>query len=285
MACHRYLSLRFLGQRHAYGVANAVGQQGTNAYRTLDTSVLTLTGFCHAKVQRIVHILLIHLFDKQSHRPHHDHCVGSLDRDHHIVEMLFLADAQKLHAALHNTFRRVAIAVADTVRERTVVHANANGSVMLLADIQEGHKAVLYLLQFFGIFLIGVFFLDELTCRVDIVARIDTHLLGIERCHVSHTRIEMHVGDKRRSEAVAAYSIVNVLEILSFTHSLRGQSDEFSSCFDNAFSLLHASLCIIGVGGGHGLDAYRIVSSHIQSADMHHRSLAPMIVKQIDHIC
>lgn len=166
-----------------------------------------------------------------------------------------------------------------------MIHADTNRRVMLLTDIQEGHKAVLYLFQFFGIFLIGIFFLDELTCRVDIVARIDTHFLGIACSHVGHARIEMHVGDKRRSEAVAAYSIVNVLEILRFTHSLRGQSDEFSSCFDNAFSLLHASLRIVGVGSGHGLDAYRIVSSHIQSADMHYRSLAPMIVKQIDHIC
>ena len=57
-----------------------------------------------------------------------------------------------------------------------MVHADTDGGVMCLANLDEGDEFLLNLLQFLGIFLIGVFQMLEGASWVDIVARIDTHL-------------------------------------------------------------------------------------------------------------
>ena len=93
MACHGYLSLGLLTERHAYGVAYPV-----------------LASLRHTEMERIVHVLGFHAAHEQPHRAHHHHRVGRLDGYHHIVERLPLAYAQELHAALHDTFGRVTIA-------------------------------------------------------------------------------------------------------------------------------------------------------------------------------
>ena len=108
--------------------------------------------------------------------------------------MLTFADAQKLHAALHDAFRRVAVAVADAVGERSVVHTDAYGGVVLLANVEEWHKALVDFLQFLRILLIGIFVLDELPCRVYVVARIYANLFGDARRHVGHVGVEVDVG-------------------------------------------------------------------------------------------
>ena len=115
VACHRYLSLWLLAQTHTYGVADAVGEQSSDAYGALYTSVFALASLSHAEVERIVHVVAVHLVDKQTHCAHHDDCVGSLDGNHHIVKLLLLADAQKLHAALDDSLGSVAIARHDAV--------------------------------------------------------------------------------------------------------------------------------------------------------------------------
>ena len=56
-----------------------------------------------------------------------------------------------------------------------MVHADADGSMVLLADIKEGDKAVVYLLQLLGIFLIGILQMLESTCCIHIVSRIDAY--------------------------------------------------------------------------------------------------------------
>ena len=91
MACHWNLSLGFLGERHSDGVANAVGKQCTNTHGTLDTSVLTLTGFGHSQMERIVHVLLVHLAHQQAHGAHHHNGVAGLDGYDNIIKILILA--------------------------------------------------------------------------------------------------------------------------------------------------------------------------------------------------
>ena len=68
---------------------------------------------------------------------------------------------------------------------------------MFLADIQEGHQLALDLLQFGSILLVGVFQMLERAAGIDIVARIDAHLLTVERSHIGRMRGEVHVGHQR----------------------------------------------------------------------------------------
>ena len=117
MAGHRNLGLGILRERDSHGVANAVGKQRANAHAALDAAILTLTGLGDAEVDGIMHVLFLHPDNEQPHAEHHHNRIGSLDTDDDIVETLLLADAQKLHTALHNPLRRVAVAVAYAVGE------------------------------------------------------------------------------------------------------------------------------------------------------------------------
>ena len=86
-----------------------------------------------------MHILLVHRLHQQADSRHHDYRVRSLDANNHIIELFTTADSQKLHATLHDTLGRVAIARHDTVRQRAVVDTNANSGVVFFADIEERH--------------------------------------------------------------------------------------------------------------------------------------------------
>ena len=107
--------------------------------------------------------------------------------------MLF-ADSEKLQAAFNDAFRGVAVAVADAVGERSVVNADADSRMMLLANVEKGHKPFLNLLQFLCIFLVGIIVLDESPRRIDVISRVNSHLLGIESGDVCHARVEVNIG-------------------------------------------------------------------------------------------
>ena len=79
---------------------------------------------------------------------------------------------------------------------------DADGSMVLLADIKEGDKAVVYLLQLLGIFLIGILQMLESTCCIHIVSRIDAYFFYILCRHVRYLRIEVNVGHKRHHISV-----------------------------------------------------------------------------------
>ena len=122
---HRYLSLGLLGERHADGVADAVGKEGSDAHGTLDAAVLALSGFGDAEVEGECHALAFHGFDEQAYALYHHHGVAGLDADGHIREILFAADAEEFHAAFDDAVRGVAVARHDAVGEAAVVHADA----------------------------------------------------------------------------------------------------------------------------------------------------------------
>ena len=267
---HGYLSLGLLGERHADGVADAVGKEGSDAHGTLDAAVLALTRLGHSEVERVVHVFAVELCHEQSHRLDHHHGVGRLDGDDHVVEVLPLADAQELHTTLDDTLGRVAVAVAYAVAQRTVVDADAYGCVVLPADVEEGHEAVFYLLQLLGVLLVGVLLMHKLAGRVDVVAGVDAHLLGIERGDVGYMRVEVDVGHERRLVAVGAYAGIDILEVLGFARALCGKTHQLSACLDDALGLGYAGSGVIGVGGGHRLDADRVVASHVDGTYVYH---------------
>ena len=263
VARNGYLRFRLLAQTHADSVADTVGKQCADAHRTLDASVLAFASLGDAEVERIVHVRLVHLGDEQTHRAHHDDRVRRLDAYHYVVELFLLADAQKLHTALDDAFRRVAVARHDAVGERTVVHADAHRCVVFAADVEEGHEAVLQFLEFVGILCVGILNLLEHARRVYVVARVHAHLLCVQSSHVSHVGVEVNVGNERCGVAVGTQLCVYVLQVLSLSAALRSESHEFAACLYDALSLSHARLRVVGVGCGHRLHAYRGVAAKL----------------------
>ena len=185
--------------------------------------------------------------------------------------MFALENAQKLHTALHNTLRGVAIARHDAVAERTVVDADANSSMVLLTDIDKRHQLVLYLLQFLGIFGIGVLQMLERAPGIDIVARIDAYLFAILRCHISGMRRKVHISHQWCLVTVSLQTSRDILHVLSFTRALSGETHQFATRINYTLCLLDTTIGIVGVDGCHRLNADGVLSAN---ADMTHTNLA-----------
>ena len=164
-----------------------------------------------------------------------------------------------------------------------MINADAHGGVVLAADIEEGHEAVLKLLEFLGILLVRIFYLLEDTGRVDIVAGIDADLLSVQGGHVSDVGVEVNVGNERSLITVGTESGVDVLEVLCLATSLRGETNQLASSFDDALSLSHTCLRIVGIGGGHRLYAYGRIATNLNAAHLDGRRLTTAIIKEINH--
>ena len=141
-----------------------------------------------------MHVFLVHFCHKQAHRTHHHDRVAGLDGYDNVAELLTLADAQELHTALYDALRSVSVARHDAVGERTVVHSDAYGGVVVVANAQERHKTLVYLAKFGGIFFVGIFKVLERAGRVYVVAGVYPHFLSVQGGHVGHVGIEVYVG-------------------------------------------------------------------------------------------
>ena len=59
--------------------------------------------------------------------------------------------------------------------------------------------------------------------------------------------------------------------IFSASRELSGEAHQLAASFDDFLCLTDASLSIIGIGGGHRLDADRVIATQIDGSDMCHR--------------
>ena len=75
-----------------------------------------------------------------------------------------------------------------------MVDTDADGSVVLFADIDKGHELGLNLLQFLLIFLVSVLQMLKSAARVNVVARVNSHLLTVLCGNVGGVGCEMDVG-------------------------------------------------------------------------------------------
>ena len=107
--------LRSFAQGNPDGVTQAVCQQGADAQGRFDASVFSVSGFRYTEMQRESHTFLLHDGCQQAYCLYHDHCIGCLDGNDYIREILLHADAQKLHTRFHHAFRCIAIARHDAV--------------------------------------------------------------------------------------------------------------------------------------------------------------------------
>ena len=225
-----------------------------------------------------MHVLTIHLPDKQTHGADHDRGIRRLDADHHIGEILFDTDAQKLHARLHHAGGGVAIARHNAVAERTMVHSETNSRVVGLADLEERNETATYLLYLLRIFLVSVFQLDKSTTRIDIIAGVDADLLDNLRCHISHSSIEMDVGDEGDGVAIAMDGILDLLESKGFLTPLGREAHDGGTGIDNTLDLSRRGHNIVGIRVGHRLHTDRVLATDDDIAHMAFAGFASDIV-------
>ena len=171
-------------------------------------------------MQGIIHTLALHLVYQKAHRTHHYHRVGSLNRDNHIIEIFAFTNTKKLHTALYNAFRCIAITTHDAVGQRPMINSDTHRRMVFFAYLQKRYEAVFYFFDFVGIRLIGIFQYFECASGVYIVTGIDANLLCITRCHIGNVGVKVHIGNQRRVVSLSAQSIMNRFEILGFTFSL-----------------------------------------------------------------
>ena len=142
--------------------------------------------------------------------------------------------------------------------------------MVFLTYINKRYELRLYLLQFFGIFLVSIFQMLESTTGINIVARVDAYLLAILCSHISGVSSKVDIGYERRIVSVSLQTGRDMLHILCLPGALRGETNQFTTGIDDTLGLRHAGLGIIGIGSGHRLDTDRIVTTYSDIAHMGH---------------
>lgn len=137
---HGDLVLGRFGQRNADRVADTVRQKRSDTDSALDASFDPVSRFGDAQVERIIHPLPLHRFRQKPVGGHHDPRIARLHRHHDLIERLFAADAQELHRRGHHPFGGIAPLVENALRERTVIHADADRHAALPASVDEGFE-------------------------------------------------------------------------------------------------------------------------------------------------
>ena len=257
-----------LGEGDANGVAQPVREQSADANRALDAPIHTGPRLGHAKVQRIVHALLVHALHEQPVRLHHHDGVGGLHGQHDLVVVVLAEDAQKLQCGLHHALRRIAVAVHHAVGKRTVVGADTQSASMFFEVRNQRQQRCFDALQFLGVLCVGV--LPHLKLlAVGVVSGVDAHLLDELTGGDRERRAEMDVGHKRTRDAALLHSPPDGRKRLHRFLVGHGEPDDLAVGPVQALDLLHTRYDLRGVGGEHGLNADGRVASdrHIANAD------------------
>ncbi len=120
-----------------------------------------------------------------------------------------------------------------------MVHSYAYGGVVLATNAQERHKPLVYLAQFGGVFLVGIFKMLERAGRVYVVAGVYPHFLSVQGGHVGHVGIEVYIGHQGHHIAVAAQGSIDVAEVFGLLHALRSEPYVLTAGIHNALGLRH----------------------------------------------
>ena len=148
-----------------------------------------------------------------------------------------------------------------------MVHADTHSGMVLLADIDEGHELRLDLLQFGGILLVGIFEVLESAPGINVITRIDAHLLTVEGCDIGSMGCEVDISHKGSRIAIGLQARRDILHVLGLACALCGEAYEFATCIDDALCLGHTALCIIGIYRSHRLDTDGVGASDADVAD------------------
>ena len=164
---------------------------------------------------------------------------------------------RELQRAFHHAERRVAIAVHDAIRERSVIGADAHHPTVLLAKLYQRRKFRADTLEFLLVLRVGVL-ADFKLFLVGVIPRVHAdffHPLGrLER----GIRLEMDVGHQRHFATSGAHFAGDVLEVGGVNSRLGGDPHNLAAGLGECEHLGDAGGRVAGVGGDHRLHADRI---------------------------
>ena len=138
---------------------------------------------------------------------------------------------------------------------------------MLFADAHQRHKTFADALNFFRIFGIGIFQLFKFFL-VYIVTRIDPYFFHDAGCNFCRIGGEVNIRHQRRMISLPAQSIPDGLQIFGFFFRRGGDAHQLGSRFNAANALSNCCIGIHCIGGGHGLNAHRVMRTQQQIANL-----------------
>lgn len=274
-----YLALRGLAERDADGVAQALGQEGADAYGALDAPVLAGAGFGDAEVQGVVHALGLHADGEHAHGIGHDHGVAGLDGDDDVVEVVAAGYVEVFHDGFGHAQGCVAVAHHDAVAEGAVVNAQTQCRAVLPAEVEQGHELGLHPVEGGDIFLGG-----ELAAVVDHawlvgkVAGVDAHLVGSDGgCH-GRPGVKVDIGHEGYVASLLFEEFPHLAESLGLAYALSGDTHDLATGVGNADGLRGGGIHVEARRVGHGLQTHRIVAAHVHAADADDPGRATLVV-------
>src|SRR5205085_7360258 len=177
-------------------------------------------------------------------------------------------DPGEFERAFHHAQRRVAVAIHDPIRERTVIRPDAHRAPELPAKFYQRREALADPLQLGGVLFVGVFEDLELF-RVGVIAWVDPDFLYPLRRFHRGFRFEMNVGDDRHLAAALAQAAYDLLQIRRVLYRRRRDSHDLAADFRQLDRLRDRRRRVHRVASDHRLDANRIGATNSDAADHH----------------
>ena len=189
-------------------------------------------------------------------------------------------DARELQRTFHHAERRVAIAVHDAIRERSVVGADAHHPTAILAKLHQRRKFRTNAFELLLILSVGVLADFELLL-IGVIPRVHADFLhplgGFER----GIRLEMNIGHQRHFAAGGADFAGDVLEVGGVDPCLGGDPHNLAAGLGKREHLGDAGGRVAGVGGNHRLHADRISATEADISDLHLAGQTALIMEQV----
>ena len=138
---------------------------------------------------------------------------------------------------------------------------------MLSAYIDQGPDPVVDPFNFSFVFSFGV--ADPAPFTIDVIPGVDPDLFNMLRCDQCRFWLVVYVGDQGGAIASCPEFLFDDVQVFSLPDPGSRDPDVFAARFDHPDRLLHRRQGVHGVGGGHGLDADRVVPTegHITNLD------------------
>ena len=192
-------------ERDADSVAQPVLKQRADADGALDPPVAPVPGLGDSDVERVAAAVGHAIRQARRQQAIGLDCnlgVARLHAEDDVVKALALAHVEELQRTLHHAGRRVAVAVQDAVRQRSVVGADANGAAAILAEAHQRQETLGDALDLLGVLRIGVL-ADSEPLLVGEVSGVDPHLLHVFRRDHGGVGREVDVGHQRNLDTAS----------------------------------------------------------------------------------
>mmetsp|Transcript_8626 Transcript_8626/g.24210 ORF Transcript_8626/g.24210 Transcript_8626/m.24210 type:complete len:641 (+) Transcript_8626:437-2359(+) len=276
------LELGILGEGNADRVAEAVGEEGSDADGRLHPAVLTLPGLRDAEVEGVVPVHPVHLGGEEAVGLDHDEGVGRLHGEDEVVVVLGAADVGELEGRLDHAAGGVAVEGQDAAGQRAVVGTDAHAPVELLALLDEGQHGldeVLALRDVVGLRLVHL--LLEVLPAVGEVAGVDPDLLDGVGNELGDDGLEVHVGAQRDVVPLLEQSLPDLGGGVGLPPPLDGDADQVEPLVGAPHHLLDGAVDVGRGGRGHGLPHDGMVGAELDRAAVDRPGLAARDAVQV----